>query len=56
MLSGDIPAEIIGYAISTSVGRKILFVGTMYLAGGLLVTVLGLPTVLITSAVSYWIL
>jgi hypothetical protein len=52
----NIPMEIIGYAVTTSIGRKALFVGTMYFGGGLLITIFGLPTIALTGAISYFIL
>lgn len=47
---------IIGYTLSTSIGRKAVFLSTIYFTGGFLITVFGLPTVLTTGAISYWIL
>ena len=50
MLAQDIPMEIIGYALTTSIGRKAVFFGGLYFAGGLMITTLGLPAVLLSGA------
>lgn len=51
MLAQDIPKEILGYAVSSSIGRKALFIGAMYFAGGLIITTVGLGPVLISGAI-----
>jgi len=37
------------YIITSSIARKLIFTGTMYLAGGTIISTVGLPTVLLAG-------
>lgn len=43
------------YAISSSIGRKAIFTGALYLAGGTIISTIGLAPVIVTGAV-IWLL
>lgn len=46
--------QILGLTLGTSLGRKLTYTGLMYLAGGAIVSTVGLTPVIITTCLIYY--
>lgn len=47
----EVMRTVVSYSLTTSIGRKGIFIATLYYGGTLLVSIVGVPTIIIVGTV-----